>query len=85
MLDLSLPDADGSELVGWMRGQPELVNVPLAVYTVKDLNEADREQLQLGPSLHATKGVTEPDEFARLALGLVDAGRPAAYAQEPVA
>ena len=84
-LDLSLPDAVGGELVGWMRGQPELVNVPLAVYTVKDLTEADREQLQLGPSLHATKGVTEPDEFARLALGLVNARKHKEYAGEPVA
>jgi PAS domain S-box-containing protein len=85
VLDLSLPDADGRELVGWMRGQPELVNVPLAIYTVKDLTEADREQLQLGPSLHATKGVTDPDEFARLALGLVSARKHATYAREPVA
>ena len=71
VLDLSLPDADGSELVRWMRGQVELVDVPLAVYTVRDLTEADREQLRLGPSLHATKSVVEPDEFVRRALELV--------------
>ena len=65
VLDLALPDADGSELVRWMRGQIELVGVPLAVYTVRDLTDADREQLQLGPSLHATKSLVEPDEFAR--------------------
>jgi len=71
VLDLSLPDADGSELVRWMRGQPALVDVPLAVYTVRDLTDADREQLRLGPSLHATKSVVEPDEFVRQALTLV--------------
>jgi len=71
VLDLSLPDADGSELVQWMRGQIELVDVPLAVYTVRDLTAADREQLQLGPSLHATKTVVEPDEFVRQAMELV--------------
>jgi PAS domain S-box-containing protein len=84
VLDLSLPDADGSELVRWMRGQLELVDVPLAIYTVRDLTDADREQLQLGPSLHATKGVVEPDEFARRAMALVAATAPLPTAPEPV-
>ena len=52
-------------MIDYLREQPELLNMPLAVYTVNDLTEADREQLQLGPTLLATKGVMEPDEFAR--------------------
>ncbi len=73
-----IPDADGSELVRWMRGQPELVGVPLAVYTVRDLTELDREQLQLGPSLHATKSLVEPDEFVSRAMELVSEREPRA-------
>ena len=51
VLDLALPDADGSELVRWMRGQPELVDVPLAVYTVRDLDR---------PRSRATAARSEP-------------------------
>ncbi len=78
VLDLILPDADGSELVRWMRRQPELRDVPLAVYTDKDLTDEMRGQLQLGPSIHFTKSRTKPEPFAELALELLDGhGSPA--------
>ena len=84
-LDLSLPDANGSELVRWMRGQPELVDVPLAIYTVHDLTDADRQQLQLGPSLHATKTITSTEEFTRAAKQLIGEDQRTLVAAEPVA
>ena len=68
-----------------MRGQVELVDVPLAVYTVRDLSESDREQLQLGPSLHATKGLVEPDELVRRAMALLAGQAPGLATTEAVA
>jgi PAS domain S-box-containing protein len=64
VLDLVLPDGDGAELVAWMRTQPGLADVPLAVFTVKDLEEAERERLRLGPTHHFVKGATTPEEVA---------------------
>ena len=66
VLDLILPDADGTELVRWMRKQPELATVPLAVYTEKDLTDELRESLQLGPErpLHQV-ALLKPEELAR--------------------
>ena len=71
VLDLVLPDADGGDLVRWMRKQPVLADVPLAVYTEKDLTDEMRENLRLGPSIHFTKSRMKPDEFAKRALDLV--------------
>ncbi|HLE29411.1 MAG TPA: response regulator [Anaerolineales bacterium] len=33
LLDLGLPDADGQTLVGWMRREPSLANVPIIACT----------------------------------------------------
>ncbi len=71
VLDLILPDAEGSELVRWMRKQPGLTNVPLAVYTDADLTDELRERLQLGPAIHFTKSRLKPEEFAQRAIELV--------------
>ncbi len=70
VVDLALPDADGSELVHWMRDQPQLADVPLAVYTDRDLTEELRETLQLGRSLHFAKSQLRPEQFASRALEL---------------
>jgi len=74
VLDLKLPDADGSELVRWMRKQPGLAGVPLAVYTDADITDELREALRLGPTIHFTKSRLKPAEFAHWALDLVVGG-----------
>lgn len=71
VLDLLLPDADGSELVRWMKQQPELVDVPLAVYTDRDVTDDMRENLRLGPTIHFTKSRLKPNVFAEAALALM--------------
>ncbi len=78
VLDLVLPDAEGSELVRWMRSQPELVDVPLAVYTDKDLTDEMRAELRLGPTIHFTKSRLQPESFSEAALALVHERPPAA-------
>jgi PAS domain S-box-containing protein len=71
-LDLVLPEGDGAELVRWMNYHPELADVPLAVYTERDITEEDRRDLRLGPTILQTKSRLKPSEFANRAIELID-------------
>ena len=48
MLDVSLPDGDGFELVEQLREDGRLASTPLVVYTASDLTAEDRARLTLG-------------------------------------
>lgn len=63
VLDLQLPEADGFAVVEWMRRHDRLRLAPLIVYTVADLDDADRRRLRLGHTEFLTKGCVSPDDF----------------------
>ena len=63
VLDLGLPDMDGSAVVQALREDNTLRLVPLVVYTVRELNEQQRENLRLGETLFFTKSRIPPDQF----------------------
>jgi len=63
VLDLGLPDMDGSAVVQDLREDNTLRLVPLVVYTVRELNEQQRENLRLGETLFFTKSRIPPDQF----------------------
>ena len=63
VLDLGLPDMDGSAVVQALREDNTLRLVPLVVYTVRELNEQQREDLRLGETLFFTKSRIPPDQF----------------------
>jgi PAS domain S-box-containing protein len=71
VLDLHLPDQDGFAVVAQLRGDARLRSVPLAVYSARDLNEADRKRLRLGKTGFFTKGRVNPDEFERHVVDLL--------------
>lgn len=71
VLDLKLPDQDGFAVVAQMRRDARLRGVPLAVYSARDLTEADRERLRLGRTEFFTKGRVNPDEFERHVVDLL--------------
>lgn len=71
VLDLQLPDQDGFAVVAQWRGDERLRSVPLAVYSARDLGEADRKRLRLGKTGFFTKGRVNPDEFERHVVGLL--------------
>jgi CheY-like chemotaxis protein len=50
LLDLTLPAGDGFWMVDWLRSQPELLAVPLVVYSGREMSEEERARLRLGPS-----------------------------------
>jgi PAS domain S-box-containing protein len=72
VLDLILPEVDGFEVVSWLRRHGRLCDIPLVVYTAKDLTEEDREQLRLGASEFLTKSQVSLEEFERRVLGLLN-------------
>ncbi len=71
ILDLSLPDGDGQGLVERLRYHPELHSLPLVVYSARDLSEAEREQLRLGPTQFLTKARVQPQEVEDLVLAML--------------
>lgn len=71
VLDLQLPDQDGFAVVARLRQDARLRGVPLAVYSARDVDEADRQRLRLGRTGFFTKGRVNPDEFERHVMDLL--------------
>ena len=74
VLDLGLPDGDGSQVVDALRRDKTLRDLPLLVYTGRDLLQGDRERLVLGPTRYLTKSREAEDEFRSVALELLAEG-----------
>jgi PAS domain S-box-containing protein len=72
VLDIGLPDVDGFAVVDWLRQQDRLHRLPLLVYTARDLDQADRARLQLGPTEFLTKSRVAPEEFEHRVVELMD-------------
>jgi len=72
MLDIGLPEADGFEVVDWLRRHERLRTVPLVVSTARELDELDRARLQLGVSTEfLTKGRITPQDFEQRVMRLL--------------
>ena len=71
VLDLGLPDGDGTEVVEALRRDPLLRGIPLLVYTGRDLRHEDRERLILGPTRFLTKSRETGEEFRSTVLDLL--------------
>jgi CheY-like chemotaxis protein len=72
ILDPGLPDGDGFMVVNWFRQQNSLRQVPLVVYSAKDLDVDERERLKLGPTQFFTKGRVTPEEFEQRVVGFLN-------------
>ncbi|BAZ51388.1 PAS/PAC sensor hybrid histidine kinase [Nostoc sp. NIES-4103] len=72
VLDLGLPEYDGFAVVDWLRQHQRLCQVPLVVYTARDLDESDRQRLKLGQTLFFTKGRITAQEFEKRVLNLLN-------------
>ena len=53
-----------------MRQQPPLRDIPVLIYTGRDLTEEQRGRLRLGPTRFLTKSRASDDEFRRLVIEL---------------
>lgn len=73
VLDLTLPDGSGQELVADLRRDGRLRRVPLVVYSGAAVGPTDRADLRLGRTVFLTKHGTVPDDVLRTVLDLLDA------------
>ena len=73
VLDVRLPDGDGGDVVAEFRRRGTLAQTPLVVYSAADVDEARREELQLGRTVFLTKGRNSPEQLRDQVLGLIDA------------
>lgn len=65
VLDVGLPDGDGFGLVERLRREDRLRQVPLVVYTARDLTAEDRARLVLGETEFLTKSRIPPEQLER--------------------
>ena len=70
VLDVGLPERDGFDVVETMRQRIDLQGIPVLVYTARDLTEAQRGRLRLGPTRFLTKSKASDEDFRRLVMEL---------------
>jgi PAS domain S-box-containing protein len=75
VLDLSLPDGDGFNVVDWLRQHDDLAHLPLVVYSAREIEPAERSQLQLGPTHFLTKAKVQPQQLESLVLTMLRRSR----------
>jgi CheY-like chemotaxis protein len=75
VLDLSLPDGDGFNVVDWLRQHEDLAHLPLVVYSAREIAPAERTQLQLGPTHFLTKAKVQPQQLESLVLTMLRRSR----------
>jgi CheY-like chemotaxis protein len=63
VLDLRLPDMSGFELLDKMQGEPALANVPVVVFTGRDLNGEDMARLKAMAKSIVLKDVQSPERL----------------------
>ena len=80
VLDVGLPEGDGFWVVDWLRQHERMRNVPIVVYTARDLNAAERRRLDMGRTRFMTKGTVTLEQFERDVLDFVGAVAPRAEA-----
>jgi CheY-like chemotaxis protein len=71
VLDIGLPDGDGFNVVDWLRQHEHLANLPLVVYSGRDLDPRERKHLRLGPTHFLTKARVQPQQLEALVLTLL--------------
>lgn len=72
LLDVGLPDGDGFTVVEWLRLHDGLREIPLMVYSAKELSKSERDRLVLGPTQFFTKGRISPEEFEQNAIAILN-------------
>jgi PAS domain S-box-containing protein len=71
VLDLILPEGDGFTVVKWLQQEQQLQEIPLIVYSGKDLDISERNRLRLGPTEFLSKGQVTIQEFEQRVMALL--------------
>jgi PAS domain S-box-containing protein len=71
VLDITLPDASGFTVVNWMRDRERLRELPLVVYSAREVNDEEKEALRLGPSVYLVKSQVSLQQVHQYVLELL--------------
>ncbi len=75
LLDIGLPDGDGFNVADWLRQHKSLAQLPLVVYSGRDLSPEERSQLTLGPTYFLAKTRVQPQQLEALVLTMLRSSR----------
>ena len=75
LLDIGLPDGDGFNVADWLRQHKSLAQLPLVVYSGRDLSQEERSQLTLGPTYFLAKTRVQPQQLEALVLTMLRSSR----------
>ena len=75
LLDIGLPDGDGFNVVDWLRQHRNLAQLPLVVYSGREITPEERRQLTLGPTHFLTKARVQPQQLEALVLTMLRSSR----------
>jgi len=71
VLNLSLPNDDGMQIVSWLRQHYELHKLPLVVYSSRDISTVELDLLTQGPTEFLVRAQIQPAEVELLVLNLL--------------
>ena len=66
ILDLMMPEVDGFEVVSAIRADPATAEIPILIYTAKNITVADRQRLQSSIQAIIRKGDLSKEQFLDL-------------------
>ncbi len=66
ILDLMMPEVDGFEVVSALRGDSATAEIPILIYTAKNITRADRQRLQSSIQAIIRKGEFSKEQFLEL-------------------
>jgi CheY-like chemotaxis protein len=66
ILDLMMPDVDGFEVVSKLREDPASSQIPILIYTAKNITSEDRDRLQGNIQTIIQKGDFGKDRFLEM-------------------
>jgi threonine synthase len=66
VLDLMMPEVDGFEVVSSLHTEPATAQIPILIYTAKNVTGADRERLQGSIQAIIRKGELSKEQFLEL-------------------
>ena len=75
LLDIGLPDGDGFNVADWLRQHENLAQLPLVVYSGRELSPEQRSQLTLGPTYFLAKTRVQPQQLEALVLTMLRSSR----------
>jgi PAS domain S-box-containing protein len=71
VLNLSLPEDDGMQIVAWLRQHYELHKLPLVVYSGREMSNVELDLLTQGPTKFLAQAAVHPAEVEQLVVTML--------------